>query len=182
MATRPISTPRCLTSLPAAHHAQKHRQYRRDSLAVVGEAVANLVRKPEHPLPHRHPGQHVVDKASRRIGHAPAAARGAEHLLSAQTVQDIARDPCYRTAVPVKTVRPLDGCRREDSPLELRFVDRDGGVESVLVDPQGRVETVVLGVPDRDDLVMRADSVTACKSRLPILEFDVTAVAFDSDD
>ena len=45
-----------LTSIPAAHHAQKHRQYLRDPLAVVGEAVAHLVRKAEHLLAHRHPG------------------------------------------------------------------------------------------------------------------------------
>ena len=68
---------------PAAHHAQKHRQYGRDPLAVVGEAVANFVRKAEHPLAHRHPGQHLVDQARRRSGHAPAAAGGAEPPLLA---------------------------------------------------------------------------------------------------
>ena len=45
-----------LTAIPAAHHAQKHRQYGRDPLAVPGEAVAHLVRKAEHPLAPPAPG------------------------------------------------------------------------------------------------------------------------------
>ena len=72
-----------LTSIPATHHAEKHRQYLRDPLAVVGEAVTNLVRKAEYPLAHGHPGQHLVDQARRRIGHASAAAGRAEPSLLA---------------------------------------------------------------------------------------------------
>ena len=67
---------------------------------------------------------------------------------------------------------PLDGCRCEDGALELGFVDRDGVVEPVLVDSQVRVKTVVLRVADRDDRLMRTDSVTARKQWLPISELD----------
>jgi hypothetical protein len=45
---------------------------------VVGAAVAKRVGQREDPLPDRHLGQDAVDEVRRGVGHAPAAARGAE--------------------------------------------------------------------------------------------------------
>ena len=88
-----------LTSVPASHHAEKHCQYLRDPLAVVGEAVEHLVRKAEHPLAHGHPGQHLVDQARGRIGHAPAAAGRAEPSLLAGNGNDPARPAVLTTGL-----------------------------------------------------------------------------------
>lgn len=55
------------------------------------------------------------------------------------------------------------------SSAELRFLDHDSGVDSVLVDAEVRVESVVLRVSDRDDLGKRAESVTAVNRGSPSL-------------
>ena len=67
-------------------------------------------------------------------------------------------------------------------PLELGFVDGDGRVEPVVVDAQVRVESVVFGVSDGDDPVVRADPVAAGEVRLSFPELDVAAVTFHADD
>ena len=40
---------------------------------IPGQSVAEAVRQAEHPLPHRHPREHVVDEMPGPLGHAPPA-------------------------------------------------------------------------------------------------------------
>lgn len=52
-----------LPSIPAVDHAQEHGQDSADQLPIPGQAVANLERQTQHPLAHRHLGEHLVRQA-----------------------------------------------------------------------------------------------------------------------
>jgi hypothetical protein len=45
----------------------------REQLGMRSEQQAKRDRKREHPLPHRHPGDDVIDQVGGRLRHAPGA-------------------------------------------------------------------------------------------------------------
>jgi hypothetical protein len=55
-------------------HALHHLQHRRDQLRLCGQQHAQRDRQRQHPLPHRHVGDDVVDQVRRGLRHAPRAA------------------------------------------------------------------------------------------------------------
>jgi hypothetical protein len=48
-------------------------QDRREQLGMCSEQNAQRDRKREHPLPHRHPGDDVIDQVGGGLRHAPGA-------------------------------------------------------------------------------------------------------------
>ena len=59
-------------------HALHHLQHRRDQFRLRGQQHAQRDRQRQHPLPHRHVRDDVVDQVRSGLRHAPGAARGAE--------------------------------------------------------------------------------------------------------
>jgi hypothetical protein len=55
--------------------AHEDLKYVSDQRRIVGETVAEGEGNRQHPLPHRDFGEYVVDEMSRRLSHAPPAAR-----------------------------------------------------------------------------------------------------------
>ena len=64
--------------LVAEHAAQEHTQHGARQFRVPGARQPERVRHREHPLADGHLGQNPLDQVSRRVGHAPPAARRAE--------------------------------------------------------------------------------------------------------
>ena len=58
--------------------ALHHLQHRRDQFRLRGQQHAQRDRQRQHPLPHRHVRDDVVDPVRSGLRHAPGAARGAE--------------------------------------------------------------------------------------------------------
>jgi hypothetical protein len=58
----------------AREHALHHLQHRRDQLGLCGQQHAQRDRQRQHPLPHRHMGDDVVDQVHRGLRHPPRTA------------------------------------------------------------------------------------------------------------
>jgi len=69
----------------AAHEDVEHVAHER---RVVGKPVAERKGQREHPLPHRHLGQHAIDEMRSGVGHAAPAARRAEAAALAREGDD----------------------------------------------------------------------------------------------
>jgi hypothetical protein len=76
-----------------------HAQHRTAQGVIPGQAVAQAIRQRQDPLPHRHPGQHLVDEIGGAFGHPPAATAWAEPAPLAGEGQE-ALEGAVRTAKP----------------------------------------------------------------------------------
>jgi hypothetical protein len=101
----------------ARDHTLHHLQHWRDELRLRGQQHPQRDRERQHPLPHWHVRDDVVDQMRRRLRHAPGAARGAEPAALATEGQQLV----VATLAAAKPQEPV----RQDAALEE-------GVELVL--------------------------------------------------
>ena len=116
------------------HRAQKHAEHVARELAVVGQPVAQLERKRQHPLAHRDLGQHLVDQVCGGLGHAPPPAGGTEPstlagerhepfvpaVRAAHAQEAVAREPAFQIGAKLA----LDEAR--DGPVAFARVREEG--------------------------------------------------------
>ena len=61
----------------------RHCGHRAAEIMVPGELVAQAIRQRQHPLPHRHVGEHMFDQVRGALGH-PASTTAPTHVLRLQ--------------------------------------------------------------------------------------------------
>jgi len=76
--TRPATRPGARLAQGLLDHPQEDAQDRTDPLRVAHEEVAQALGHHQHPLPHRHPRQHMVHQVRRGLGHPPGITRGTD--------------------------------------------------------------------------------------------------------
>ena len=64
--------------VPVEQHARVHPQHRAAQPVIPRHPVAQPIRYRQHPLPHRHPRQHIIHQMRGALGHAAAPAARAE--------------------------------------------------------------------------------------------------------
>ena len=85
------------------HLGEENPQHRIDQTGVTMEEIPQPLRQREHPLPHRHLGEHVIHEVRGRLGHAPGAAGGADPAaLAREGDQEVM--PAVRAAHPGEAV------------------------------------------------------------------------------
>ena len=101
------------TSLEGQHCTNERPEHAPAELLVVGERVAQPVRRGEHPLPDRQAAEHIVDEVCRESRHATPATRRAEAAslagerhqqvgttIVAPEAGEAAREPAAREELP----------------------------------------------------------------------------------
>ena len=73
-----ISLHPCLLAISSLDHAEKYRQKCTEEPAIVGQAITDLYRQADNPLPHRTGRHDLVAQPRRRRGHPPPHTAGAE--------------------------------------------------------------------------------------------------------
>jgi hypothetical protein len=68
----------CLFNQKGRYDPVDDLQDRREGLGMCSEQQAQRDRKREHPLPHRHPGDEVIDQVGGGLRHVPGPAGGAK--------------------------------------------------------------------------------------------------------
>ena len=81
----------------------RHRCHRAAEIMVPGQLVAQAIRQRQHPLPHRHIGEHVVDQVCRPFGH-PAPRRSRRPCGVCTTAEGDAR--CRTIRIATERNRP----------------------------------------------------------------------------
>jgi hypothetical protein len=113
-----------LTEQVPRDHAMHYLQHGRHELGLCGQQQAQEDGQRQHPLAHRHPGDHVVLQVSSCLRHAPGAAGKAEPAPLA-TESDQLVVAAVTAAQPQETVSQ-DAALEEPAKLvldELRQVD-----------------------------------------------------------
>ena len=77
-AAAPARLPGAPPTQEAQHGAHEQPAHLGTRVRVVGAEPAHARRQGQHPLPYWHLGQQAIDEPGGGVGHAPAAARGAE--------------------------------------------------------------------------------------------------------
>jgi len=99
-ATIDDAIPTRATSDDAEHGAHVHGDDRATQIVIPRQHVPQPVRQTQHPLSHRHVGEHMIHQVRRAFGHAPAATTGTEPAAFAREGHEaivaapIAMKPC----------------------------------------------------------------------------------------
>ena len=145
----------------ARDHALHHLQHRRDQLGLRGQQQAQRDRQRQHPLPHRHVRDDVVDQVRRGLRHAPRAARRAEPAALAAEGQQL-------VVAALAAAQPQEAVG-QDAALEE-------GVELVLDEPRQLGSGAGLGVGDEAGRVLLHQAVQRGLLRAVALVVDRGAI------